>query len=104
MRFVNANFKFNGMRKEQEFTIYPCKADSDLIQIQSDTRIAAVCFSTKTITLSKSFPRGAFIIHLKKELGATTFLLNDLELQTLKDMRDKIAGKTNSDGSFTIVG
>lgn len=59
MRFVNNNFKFSGMRKEQEFTIYPCQASDSVVLLQSDKRIIKVDLGNGHALLSANKSNGA---------------------------------------------
>ena len=55
---------FPGMRKAQDFIVYPMKESAELAQIQSDTRIGFIHMETGTVTMSKPKPGGAYFIHL----------------------------------------
>lgn len=53
--------QFKGMRKPQEFDVYPIPAGdpADRIKIQSDTRLGYLVMATGEVLMSKSYPRGA---------------------------------------------
>lgn len=66
MGTLDLNAKFNGMRKAQEFIVYPIK-DSETpesILIQSDTRIGRIDLNTGTVTMSPPRAGGSYGIHL----------------------------------------
>ena len=50
--------KFSGMRKEQEFIVYPINSEKTSIMIQSDTRFGYIEISTGVCTLSASHANG----------------------------------------------
>lgn len=61
--------KFAGMRKQQDFIVYPIKASDDTQRpiIQSDTRIGMVCLQTGNVWMSRPHPGGANFLHLSME-------------------------------------
>lgn len=61
--------KFAGMRKPQDFIVYPMKQGDDVQRpiIQSDTRIGMVCLETGSVWMSKPHANGANFIHLSME-------------------------------------
>lgn len=59
--------KFPGMRKAQDFIVYPIKGDDEarrFVTIQSDTRIGMIGLEEGTITLTKPYKSGAYFVHL----------------------------------------
>ena len=57
--------QFPGMRKPQDFIVYPLKdEDFQCLKIQSATRIGMVNIHSGTVTLSRPKPNGAYFIHL----------------------------------------
>lgn len=58
--------KFEGMRKPQEFDIYPIKGghSANEVTIQSDSRIGVISLVTGEVKITKSIPSGAFFHHL----------------------------------------
>ncbi len=58
--------KFPGMRKPQDFIVYPFHAgnDANVATIQSDTRIGRVDLTTGAVILSASKSSGAYFVHL----------------------------------------
>jgi hypothetical protein len=103
MRFVTEYFKFQGMRKEQDFVIYPCKSDDSTIWLQSDNRMLKLDLTTGEGMLSKPTRNNGF--HSVMEfLGAKKITLAKEELERITKMKELMAGRTNKDGSFTILG
>lgn len=56
--------QFNGMRKSQEFIVYPMADHADFARIQSDTRIGLIKLDSGTVTLSRPKASGAYMVHL----------------------------------------
>jgi hypothetical protein len=58
--------KFNGMRKTQDFIVYPMQKDDDgqSIKIQSDTRIGYIDLTSGDIKLSPPRQGGSYFMHL----------------------------------------
>lgn len=79
--------KFAGMRKAQEFIVYPIKKDEDAtqIKIQSDTRIGKIFLDSGDVVLSPSRQGGSYFVHMvlakkvdtlsKEELAGLIFRL-----------------------------
>jgi hypothetical protein len=70
--FKNVTVKFDGMRKSQDFVIYPREKDPNTPEywiIQSDTRIARVVANGQ-VMLSKARAGGANFVHLHPAMGA----------------------------------
>ena len=61
---ASLTLKIEGMRKPQEFTVYPINKDSKYIVIQSSTRIAQIDPSLGIGVCTKSYPNGAYFHHL----------------------------------------
>lgn len=60
--------QFSGMRKPQEFIVYPINSEATSIQIQSDTRFGYIEISTGVCTLSASHAGGgAYAFHYAKD-------------------------------------
>lgn len=62
--------KFPGMRKDQEWTVYPFEANPEYHLIQSSVRIAHINMKDHTAMLSKHVSSGAYNHHLSPLLGA----------------------------------
>lgn len=58
--------KFPGMRKAQDFCVYPVKGEgtAQAITIQSDTRIGTICLASGAVRMSKPQSSGAYFHHL----------------------------------------
>lgn len=66
MGTVSFNGQFVGMRKAQDFIVYPMHAGNEAhrAQIQSDTRIGWIDLRTGVVILSKPRAGGAYGVHL----------------------------------------
>jgi hypothetical protein len=66
MGTVSFDAKFKGMRKAQEFIIYPVgpKDDPEILKIQSDTRIGFIGMLTGMVSLCPPVSSGAYNHHL----------------------------------------
>ena len=66
MGTISFDLKAKGMRKTQEFILYPVQGKSiaDDLMIQSDTRIGYLNLEHKTIRITKGFSGGAYSTHL----------------------------------------
>jgi len=63
MGTLSIEMKLKGMRKSQDFTVYPITKESKSLTLQSDTRIAKVDLSGNG-KVSKSHANGAYFVHL----------------------------------------
>ena len=97
MGTVSFDAKFPGMRKPQDFIVYPMKEAQAYIEIQSDTRIGVIQLESGTVTLSKPKPNGAYMIHLN---GAS--IVDRLDSETLLLLKSAImataSGKAGTNG------
>lgn len=77
--------KFEGMRKSQEFDVYPVKGGGKEVEltIQSDTRIGTINMETGAVKVTRSFPSGAYFHHIAFATAVGT-LSNDA-LTALKE-------------------
>lgn len=66
MGTISFDGKFDGMRKAQDFIVYPIKAgqDASRIQVQSDTRIGVICMQTGKVIMSPPRQGGSYGVHL----------------------------------------
>lgn len=66
MGTVSFDGKFDGMRKPQDFIVYPMQAGDDLskISIQSDTRYGHIYLDDGRVFMSPSVSSGAYAHHL----------------------------------------
>lgn len=96
MGTLSIEAKFNGMRKAQEFIIYPIKAGDplDSLLVQSDTRIGRIDLNTGIVTMSPPRSGGSYNVHLMFATAIDT--LDREELAGLKfrliQTADKMAG------------
>jgi len=104
MKFIREEFKFTGMRKPQDFVIYPCLATDSEVLLQSDNRIMRVRLNDGKAILSSNRSSGSYGPDLCPERGAKLIELTGTELERVKLMRDRMAGVTNADRTLTILG
>lgn len=77
MGTLDINFKVKGMRKEQNFSVYPINKETKRLTVQSDTRIAIIELNGKGL-MSKSHSNGAYFHHLQLDtLTPFEFSTND---------------------------
>lgn len=79
--------KFDGMRKAQEFTIYPMSTDAKKILCQSDSRWLEINPETGDceITTSQSGHHSSWMLQLQKSIRKhKEFKLSEFDLQSLK--------------------
>lgn len=102
MGTISFFMKIKGMKKPQDFIVYPISADQagKPIMIQSDTRIGFLDLSSGRGLMSQSHPNGAYGYHFQMD-KKVTFKINETDLQRLKD---KISGTAGSSvGSRGII-
>ena len=90
MGTLSLECKFNGMRKAQEFIVYPMHQTQDHILIQSGTRIGRVFLATGQVVMSKPVSSGAYAPHLA--LASEIDTLDTEELAGLKFRLVQTAG------------
>jgi len=80
MGTVSFDAKFPGMRKAQDFIVYPIRGDQagDPLLVQSDTRIGHICPLTGRIDMAGPFPSGAYNPHLMFAKHIGTLSAEDL--------------------------
>jgi hypothetical protein len=85
MGTMSFDMKIKGMRKSQEFVVYPISSESknSEITIQSDKRIARLNLETGKGRISENHRNGAFFVHFSFD-KLTDFELSPIDLQTLK--------------------
>jgi hypothetical protein len=83
-------YKFTGMKKEQEFDVYPMdkKSSEKVITIQSNTRIGHINLDTGKVKLSKPHTGGAYFHHLSMD----TLLESTLHAEDLNTLKNAIIG------------
>jgi hypothetical protein len=74
--------KFDGMRKAQDFIVYPFHAGNQTTaaKVQSDTRIGYVHLTTGAVLMSKSHASGAYGVHLVEAAHVGTLTGEELML------------------------
>jgi hypothetical protein len=94
--------QFPGMRKPQDFVVYPIEGgkDAETITVQSDTRIGKICLKTGKVAMSPPQSGGAFLAHLC--LGKVVATLEPAVLEQMKAEIAKTSGaKVGSRGVTT---
>lgn len=74
MGTISFDLKAEGMRKAQEFIVYPMRDSTPVLMIQSDTRIGFIHLATGAVALTPSIKGGAYGVHLglRKPVGTLT--------------------------------
>jgi hypothetical protein len=93
MGTTSIEMKISGMRKSQDFSVYPIGKDDskEIITIQSETRIGKIDLSTGRGLMSQSHSNGAYFVHFQMD-KLTPFTINESDLQELKMYIFKTAG------------
>ena len=93
MGTTNIEMKITGMRKAQDFIVYPIgKDDSDkIITIQSETRIGKIDLSSGRGLMSQSHSNGAYFVHFQMD-KLTPFTVSESDLENIKTQIFKTAG------------
>jgi hypothetical protein len=102
MGTTDIEMKISGMRKAQDFIVYPIGADDagNVITIQSDTRIGQINLVKGVGVMSQSHSNGAYFVHLQMD-KLTPFTISESDLQNIKSHIFKTAG--DNVGSRGIV-
>lgn len=93
MGTTDIEMKISGMRKAQDFIVYPIgKDDTDqIIKIQSETRIGKIDLKTGRGLMSQSHSNGAYFVHLQMD-KLTPFTISESDLEAIKAHIFKTAG------------
>ncbi len=86
MGTTSFDMKIQGMRKFQNFNVYPITKDSEskhIITIQSNTRIGQLDLNNGLGTMSESHFGGAYFVHLTMD-KRVRFALSNLDLEALR--------------------
>jgi len=103
--------KIPGMRKPQEFTVYPMQKGDTKIKIQSSTRIGLLDMTTGEGKMSQSHQSGAYFHHLSLD-KLTLFNLEKMDFESLKLQIFSTGGKlvggdlglsVNNEGATSIL-
>lgn len=80
--------KFPGMRKAQDFDVYPIGAGeaANVLTVQSSTRIGRICLVTGQVKMSPSFSGGTGFVHL-----AMAKLIATLDGEQLLQLKTQVA-------------
>ena len=102
MGTTDIEMKISGMRKAQDFIVYPIGADDagSVITIQSDTRIGQINLVKGVGVMSQSHSNGAYFVHLQMD-KLTPFTISESDLANIKSHIFKTAG--DNVGSRGIV-
>lgn len=92
MGTVSFDAKFSGMRKPQDFIVYPIKTATDHILIQSDTRIGYIMLDSGAVWMSKPHANGAYEYHL-----AERALIDRLDAEALFTLKTHIFATAHGD-------
>jgi GDP-D-mannose dehydratase len=83
MGTISIIFKIKGMRKPQDFILYPITKESTSLKIQSSTRIAILNLEGKG-KISQSHQNGAYFVHLQMD-KLTDFEFSQTDWQQIVD-------------------
>lgn len=85
MGTTSFDLKIEGMRKAQDFIVYPISANNDKaeIKIQSDKRIALLNLNTGECKMSQNHAGGAYFHHLQLDT-LVCFTLSNVDLEALR--------------------
>lgn len=102
MGTIDFEGKFAGMRKPQEFTVYPMHAEGDKnrIKIQSDTRIGYVDLEHGNVDLSPAYPGGAYNTALA-HVGRVGKLSHEELFELKANVFSTASGRAGSNGIMT---
>jgi len=92
--------KFKGMRKQQDFIVYPHKKGEQTIVIQSDTRIGELDLNTCNCRLSASIPGGAYFMHLSTVDKANA----TIKAEDLAQIKAAVLGRHSGDEGAFVIG
>jgi hypothetical protein len=91
---LSLNMKVKGMRKPQEFVVYPISMGDTSIMIQSDTRIGRINMENGNGYVTPSHSGGAYGVHLIMDKDKLIhFKLTQEQFDTLKIELAKTSGK-----------
>jgi hypothetical protein len=93
MGTTDIEMKITGMRKPQDFIVYPIGKDDagSVITIQSDTRIGQINLVKGVGVMSQSHSSGAYFVHLQMD-KLTSFTISESDLENIKAHIFKTAG------------
>jgi hypothetical protein len=93
MGTTDIEMKISGMRKSQDFIVYPIGKDDsgDIITIQSETRIGKIDLSSGRGLMSQSHSNGAYFVHFQMD-KLTPFTVSESDLEDIKAHIFRTAG------------
>lgn len=97
MGTISFDAKFEGMRKEQDFIVYPMNEKTETISCQSDSRWLSINVKTGSceITSSQSGHHNSWMLAIQSASGKSKkFTLDESELIELKAAIFKTGGKS----------
>ena len=83
MGTLSIDLKIKGMRKPQDFIFYPINKETEILIIQSDTRIAKLSLEGKGL-MSRPHQNGAYSMHLSMD-KLTPFVFSPEDWQKIKE-------------------
>lgn len=100
MGTISFEAKFNGMRKAQDFIIYPIKENDEILEItiQSDTRIGRININTGDVTMSPSRAGGSYSVHL-----IFAPLIDKLSVEELAGLKFRMVQTSSSMAGSSVV-
>ena len=101
MTFKQFKLKFTGMRKEQDFLIYPYSGGDDVL-LQSDTRICRLNLKTGETLLSKAHSNGSYGHDLHPFRGAYFVQIDQSKLIEIQGYLWNNAGITTDNAVLSI--
>jgi hypothetical protein len=102
MNFVNVELKLNGMRKSQNFVLYPCLETDTTISIQSDNRFCLIDLDTGRIVQSQ--PKNyATSISLMDHFKPLRYVLDTETFEKIKEAKKKMIGITRPDRTVLLA-
>lgn len=88
--------KFSGMRKEQEFIVYPINNENPTaLTIQSDTRFGYIEISSGVCNLSSSHAGGAYAFHFMKDCYTQKNKQDNIPYEEMMALYNFIRGTSN---------
>lgn len=95
MGTISFDGQFNGMRKAQDFIVYPIQQSDllkiDYIVIQSDTRFGKINLNNGTVVMSKAKANGANSM----DLALTGEIVGKLDAEVIENLKENIRGTEN---------
>lgn len=95
MGTTSFNGKFSGMRKEQDFIVYPILNIKTTIMIQSDTRFGYIEIVTGVCTLSASHANGAHSMTFVMDKLNNKCKVDTIPQEELNNLLNFIRGTSN---------